>query len=1297
MGTSLYAQFQADQPPESLYARYQREQQAQALFADDGRAGLPVPITPGPVSAALQNRLARGRPRTGLEDLAHKVSGAVAEPALEGLVQAAPALMGTVHAIPDVLTAEGQYLRGQPDSAVAASLGAGKDVREAATQHYGEQPLFGVGPSTNQISLKLRGVLGQPETPAERMAGNISMLATPLLAEGAATRLAGRAAMPTADGLASPLTSDAPLPVELPTADAPKAGPNLARHSAMGEMLKAAAAKQAEPVPSLVPKEIQTDAPPMVGPAEDLTPLRRRFLAEQAAMQPIPEDTPSKLPRGAPRVLGNAADAKVEYKRNPKSYSDDELQRRYTQVYVDAMENAATAEGGPRSSNRNAMKFAGIQSSNGQRYLANLRDEVARRGIDPEGLEEDAPLSARAQRMMARSTPVDEERAAIQGEDQGPPLSPHRGPLSPDVPFDPQSGKGALPILAGLTGAGVGATVGAKNDPDHPVRGALVGGLTGALGGAALGHGAESMGERGITTVGEAPREPAPVVEGPLRRPDANTVGRMIDLTPDEQQRVSSVLRQFGGPGRVSHAQVTEQAAKILQTDPASLGRIDPTRMTGAETLAAAMRVSDNEAKISQLSEHYLTSNPTEQARLGDRIKGLQDEQSALLKQISAGGTAMGRDLNSRKILARMSNNPVSWMLRAQSIAERPLTDFERAKIASYFKADTPPEGLGERGALGTPSRVTPKNQASIGTPAQQAKIADLAQQQRRAEMLRYIGTLRPTTAAQKAVTIWKAGLLTAVRTIKAPTLGRASLAATEEAARPISVGLDALMSHFTGQRTKSLWTRQMAEQSARGAAQGLKAIPATMRGLPVLKALEDGQIPHETYMGNPVLTAVVNAPFRAHEAANLPFFYQALGGSLAEQAGLLEKAGFGKAADLLAHPTPEMSARAVQDALIRTNRNKTPIGEMLSAVQQKGGIAGQIIAPFSTVPGAIATTLAESTPYGLIKGSNLLRRAIVELRKAGVPNPEALAKSYDLQKAGSETIARGALGSAIMLAGGMLWKKGLASGTVPKQDAAQRGENQLEGKPNDAFLLKGNWYQPNRDGSWGMLLSLGAAIAQASEHSPGTLSAIGTGAAAGARIVTDQPFLQGITNVKDALDDESGNRAANYFRQLGASTVPAILAEGARATDPTMRDAQTFPDMVKARIPGQSQTLPAKPNQLGQPTQRLRSDYGNVFSPVESTPDLRPPDPLLAELDRVGVDLTGTRQIPSRESRGDWRSRATATGQYLDRRLRAIIADPRYQVLDDPTKKEVLEREVQRVHGASTRQQSERLGPPTR
>jgi len=49
-------------------------------------------------------------------------------------------------------------------------------------------------------------------------------------------------------------------------------------------------------------------------------------------------------------------------------------------------------------------------------------------------------------------------------------------------------GAGGVKYLTGLTGAGVGATAGAKIDKDHPIRGAFIGGLAGAALGARVGE-----------------------------------------------------------------------------------------------------------------------------------------------------------------------------------------------------------------------------------------------------------------------------------------------------------------------------------------------------------------------------------------------------------------------------------------------------------------------------------------------------------------------------------------------------------------------------------------------------------------------------------------------------------------------------------------------------------------------------------------------------------------------------------------------------------------------------------------
>jgi hypothetical protein len=114
---------------------------------------------------------------------------------------------------------------------------------------------------------------------------------------------------------------------------------------------------------------------------------------------------------------------------------------------------------------------------------------------------------------------------------------------------------------------------------------------------------------------------------------------------------------------------------------------------------------------------------------------------------------------------------------------------------------------------------------------------------------------------------------------------------------------------------------------------------------------------------------------------------------------------------------------------------------------------------------------------------------------------------------------------------------------------------------------------------------------------------------------LTDKTFFRGITDVIEAANDPDRFFDA-YARNMAGTIVPTGLAQAARTIDPVVRDAQTYMDKIKSRIPGYSQTLEARPNLWGEPIIMSGGLGPDILSPIYSS--FSNNDPVSNELVRL-------------------------------------------------------------------------------
>lgn len=895
----------------------------------------------------------------------------------------------------------------------------------------------------------------------------------------------------------------------------------------------------------------------------------------------------------------------------------------------------------------------------GARVGENVEAVLRHRGISDDVLRE---RFAEAQSRGFQGEAAKVPKPRIYGEGSGKGIGSRRSVYLGRSGLVGAEGEGAVPIMSSLTGGIGGAAAGATQGetPEERLRNAILGGAAGAVGGYAVGRGAERIG---------ATRAPAAVSRDlpPLSTRGALGTAPIPDPTIGPKPDVS----KFANLGKFAldptgEARLADEVARVVQDeglDPKRVVTWDETRamaqsiglraadlsaggkrLTGPEMLAVRNLVGTNIDQMTSLTGQLAdaTLPIAQREALSAEMRSLDAQNASLLNAFVRARTQTGRDLNNLRILANRVNDETFWLTKALDLAgpER-FTDEVRATVLAKVRAREPEELVG------------------------------------------YLATLRTSTRSDKALTFWKANLLTNPLTHVVNLTGNTTFAALEAVKDAPAAFADRLLSLATKQRTVSRPTLAIVKASVVGARQGIHEARQVMRGVPLDEVLKRWDIPREVNFDNVILDTYTKTVFRALGAGDRVFRGAALRGSLTNQATILARAegARGKAlrsriAELASAPTDEMVLRAVADAEQATFTDATAIGKALRGFAREVP-GGGFVVPFTRTPGAIATRTMEYSPFGLVKGAaeatGLVYRAV---KGKAVP--------AEVQRQVARLLGRGTIGTGAVTAGYLMAQHGVATGMTDKGDRTQRETNQLIGRPDAALKVGNTWYEFGRLAPLGNLLALGATLYEVAQMA-GTGEAVASMAGAGARTIIDQPFLTGPRQFLDAIEDPA--RSGRIATNLAAGFVPAsaAFAAVARGTDPEYRQPTDMADVFQARIPGLSRKVAPAVDQFGQPAKREGGILDALFNPMRRTRDRTASDPLLAEMARLGVTV-GRRGASAGRTKAQAAQLAATEGPGLRAALEDLVQQEGYRQASDEERADVVLRIVSRIRGRTGR-----------
>jgi hypothetical protein len=725
--------------------------------------------------------------------------------------------------------------------------------------------------------------------------------------------------------------------------------------------------------------------------------------------------------------------------------------------------------------------------------------------------------------------------------------------------------------------------------------------------------------------------------------------------------------------------------------------------------LALASLVSQNATAMESVArEVAAATTPEVRAEAEARFSTLHDATSEYLNVLMRGATEQGRALNANKILANLTMDPATWLLRAQRVA-------------------------GEENPLG---------------PEQVATITRMLQADDRKGVIQYVADLRKASVWEQFTALRRAGFLLAIPGRVAHLVGTGLNIAIEQGAlgTPKAM-LDGLLSHAAA---RMAGTEDVAQFRTRAAAFDLKGIvegmgagmdhAATQLGVSAVmeapegekwaawtKALRSAEVRKEalaqfdipkvtriTLMpGQSAIATKTNAVLDTYTqiaskfaalpndvlqpmAVNIALMNRAKVQAIRE--GAADVAG--RTQELFHAPTEAMIEDATLDSDTWLFLNNGLMSRVASAVKTAlathGGEIARFpadwIATFTKVPANIASRTADYTGLGIARGAYNIWSALSQAAREGVTDaPEAMQKLRATQAKAVDAMTRGAIGgTGFMALGAYLASLGVMSGPAPT-DPGEREAWRIQGKQPNSLLVAGRWWNIARLPPGGTAIAIGAGLYNAAQEHPSDRPSAGDVAASAVknpgrmaalvgRSTLDQPMVQGTSAALEALKDPGG-AGGQYGAREVASVIPLALRQAARG-EGVQRAPEGVMENIEAGIPGLQSRVPLKRTGLGTDVPAPDSRLNAMVNPLGGTRDQAASDPIVAEMVRTGASV-GAIKRGKKESRETYQWRADETHAWIREALDGLVNDADYQAADLKEQRKMFEDAVKRAHRA--------------
>lgn len=669
-----------------------------------------------------------------------------------------------------------------------------------------------------------------------------------------------------------------------------------------------------------------------------------------------------------------------------------------------------------------------------------------------------------------------------------------------------------------------------------------------------------------------------------LNQDALQTKSQLTDLW--KQANKKNTLKGFVGGGKLPEDAPASKIIDFLKSKPKGQkerGLSRQIRNSPEITLDLAKRVEAEGLKYTakknsgliKKAQDIIASDPMEAERIAKT--GLNDEAVAVgAEYIKELGLAAQRtkDVATRNAL-------LDKAVEIASIQAERLTEAGRAVQAASIISKLSPEGV-----LRYASTLIKKAGSDVKITAEQAekllahakKIEGITDPTERArEMFKLfdsINELIPSSLGEQMVAVWKAGLLTGLKTTGINIFSNIVHGVSEIVKDIPAAAVDSVMALFTGQRTKTIGVKGLGGGLKEGFEKGWEYLKTGFDERNIGAKLDYKKVNFGTSKVGKGLQKYEELVFRAIGSEDQPFYYGAKARSLYDQAAAkainakipkAERAAFIE--DLVKNPTDDMIEISVRDAETAVFSRDNVLARAATGLARPLGATGDFIMPFKKTPSNVLLQALNYTPAG----------PVMEVAK------QIKAGKFD-QRMLSEAIGRGTVGTGVFALGGMLAADGLITAKAPDSET-ERKQWELEGKQANSISFDGGntWKSLSALGPIGTVMIIGAYYQNALKETGSRTEALKAAIAGAGRATVDQTFLKGVSGVLNALNDPTRGLSMFVENTVG-STIPTIIADIARAKDTTKREVNGAAESIINRIPGWRETLPEKLDVFGKP-----------------------------------------------------------------------------------------------------------------
>lgn len=595
-----------------------------------------------------------------------------------------------------------------------------------------------------------------------------------------------------------------------------------------------------------------------------------------------------------------------------------------------------------------------------------------------------------------------------------------------------------------------------------------------------------------------------------------------------------------------------------------------------------------------------------------------------------------------------------------------------------------------------------------------------------KAEMGQFVVNHMPQSANKAMVSVWKAGLLSGVKTQGGNFESNAAFGGMKKIADIPATAADMALYALgktkagaklglKGERTKTFTTKGIGSGTKEGARKGVDTLKTGLDERDFTGAADKYEQYGEINFNNgstwgkvaqKVFGQPANMVFRGMKAADQPFHYATLKNTLYDMAkadginkGLKGKELQAYMAKTVANPPELMAEKALTEATKGTLAHDTFAGSVIPAI--KKGInnlpgfpkqaketmnaAVDVVVPFSRIPAGFMSRTIDFTPLGV-------GREVVE---------QAWNHEIDQRKL-AQAIGEGLTGTGAIVLGMGMAKSGQISGDYPRSDQKEQERWKAEGITPNSIKIGDHWISLNYLGPIGLLFNAGKKMEDAGKEGAGAPGQIASAFAGLGQGLMGQSFLQGFSSLSDTINDPARNGMTFLKSQVG-SLVPAWSNDIANLTDSKQRQANNPIESAEARIPGVRHNLNPKLDAFGNDLNQPSGGLNAAVNPLKPS-DVRSTE-LTDELDRLKGSGKENFVFPTPDKsiivgketirlNGDEQyAYNKVRGQEIDKAWNQIITSPEYQGLNDTDKASALRSAMSDVNAVAKAQMLEAMG----